>query len=305
MIEGFDVSRWQSPGLWGWEALKKSSVKFMIARASYGSGFADPNFIKFAELIRGSGLVFGAYHFFRQVQSPELQMELFQRQLDKVGGLREGNLFPVLDLEDNRANGDGPAGISMSRGGRLVAERWRDKYGGVILYYSSYFPQVVTALNDWINEDGYYHWLADYSRLPGQPRHPYTKEWYIHQPKAQAVPEYAGGRVKVDYNVINPDKDFYDMTIGGNLEKDKVLGEPYMNEIELSTTAGVKRALNLLGCGRPSLLENSVRDNAYYAVVGFFQGGTVDSDGAPLNVDGDVGPKTKQAIMSALADLRK
>src|SRR5574341_614672 len=94
LTEGFDVSKWQNPKKWNWAALKARGVKFMVARASYGKGLADPTFVRYAELIRANGIVFSAYLFYRQIHSVEEQLALFERQLSLVGGLQNGDMFP-------------------------------------------------------------------------------------------------------------------------------------------------------------------------------------------------------------------
>ncbi len=217
MNELLDVSKWQDPSKFDWAALKKRGVTGMIARASYGKNTADSRFVAFAERIRAEGLVFGAYHFYRQTHSVEEQMATFNRQLDAIGGLQPGDFFPVLDMEHNGANGDGaPKAKLWNRACDEIGDAWKAEYGGCILYYSSFFPEWLGAkagwdrgdpIDDWtwMLEPGYRHWLADYSCDPGSPRGPYSPRWHIHQPKPRKVPEYHSGKAEVDYDVMNPD----------------------------------------------------------------------------------------------------
>lgn len=222
MLKGFDVSKWQNPETfewgdphkWDWSGLEADpDIKFMIARASYGKNTADEDFTEFAKLIRANGLVFGAYHFYRQVHSVEEQLALFDRQLEAVGGFEKGDLFPVLDMEHNGTNGDGrPKPSHFSESCRRIAEAWREEYGGCILYYSSFFPEWLSVrtkpeLTAWMKELGYYHWLADYDRDPGNPRTPYTDVWALHQYKPEPTKWYDSNAV-IDQNVVNPDVDF-------------------------------------------------------------------------------------------------
>lgn len=225
MIRGYDVSHHQDPKKWDWE-LKD---KFMIARASYGKGTPDKNFVEFAQLIRDNGLVFGAYHFYRQVHSVEEQLALFDRQLDLVDGLQSGDLYPVLDMEHNGVHGDGaPKATLFSESCRRIAEAWRYEYGGCILYYSSYFPEWLRR-PAWMKEDGYYHWLADYNRDAGNPRTPYTDQWHMHQFKPQPTRWYNNGIGVIDQNVVNPAVNFDELRIKDTLEEsvteDAVEGE--------------------------------------------------------------------------------
>jgi GH25 family lysozyme M1 (1,4-beta-N-acetylmuramidase) len=105
MIHGIDVSSWQNPAKFDWPALAKSG-KFLIARASYGKK-PDKTFTRYAALCREHGVVFGAYLFYRQTQTVTDQFAVWNRQLDAIGELLEGDVFPVLDMEENKRNGDG------------------------------------------------------------------------------------------------------------------------------------------------------------------------------------------------------
>lgn len=205
MIQGLDLSHHQSPEKVNWTALK-TGYQFVICRASYGAKGPDRQFVKFAELVRLHGLKFGAYLFYRQTQAVEDQLALFDSQLAKVGGLHAGDFFPVLDIEENNANGDGkPNAAVFNSACRKIADSWRNRYGGAILYYSSFFPSSSLGQDKgaWRYEPGFYHWLADHSKPAGQPRHPDTPIWHIHQMKPRTIPEYAGGREVVDYNVLS------------------------------------------------------------------------------------------------------
>lgn len=212
MLAGFDVSKWQTPSLWDWPALRalnEASPVFIIARATYGSGQLDKHFVEYAQRCKDNGIMFGAYHFYRQTQSVEAQLGAFQKQIDAIGGLHAGNLFPVLDMESNAPNGDGsPNAKVWNRACDEIGDAWKKEYGGCILYYSSYFPDMLGAHKGdtgwhWMKEPGYLHWLADYSVKDGAPRHPYTPDWNLHQPKPRATKLYMKGGAPVDTNFLN------------------------------------------------------------------------------------------------------
>lgn len=200
-MRGIDVSHHQLPDNFNWNGLKAAGIQFIIARASYGKNTADRQFKRFAELARAHGFVFGAYHFYRQVHSVEEQLALFNKQLESIGGLQPGDLFPALDMEDNRANGDGvPNPKIWNRACDEIGDGWKSRYGGAILYYSSYFPEQLNAHKgdkgwEWMRETGYFHWLADWGSPAGSPRTPYTAKWCIHQHRVSRIPEYSGGDV--------------------------------------------------------------------------------------------------------------
>lgn len=243
MIEGFDVSKWQSPEKWNWEALKRRGIKFIVARASYGKGTADPTFVRYAELARQHEIAFGAYHFYRQIHSVEQQLAVFDKQLELIGGLKPFELFPVLDMEENSANGDGrPKPEIFSGACYRIANTLRERYGGVILYYSSYFPEYLRVNKtpdywtaNFKDQSNFRHWLADYNRDPGKPRTPYTDKWHLHQPKPRAVPEYANGSTVVDYDAMNPNvtieqilikQECEDVSVDAKMGEDDTTGRP-------------------------------------------------------------------------------
>jgi glycosyl hydrolase family 25 len=254
MIQGLDLSHWQNPEKMNWSALKAAGYQFIIARANYGKGAADRNFVRFAELARLNGLKFSAYLFYRQIHTVEEQLELFDTQLKKIGGLQPGDLFPALDMEDNSANGDGKpnAGVFNSACFK-IADSWRHKYGGTLLYYSSLFPASWLGLDKgaWRNQPGFYHWLADYSRPVGQPRHPDDPSWHIHQPQPRTIPEYAGGKELVDYDVLSEGTQLVTLTIPETEPTTK-------DETDTSTRPGgadIEHAVEKIGSGTELIAE--------------------------------------------------
>lgn len=295
MIEGFDVSHHQNPSLFDWSGLQTRGIKFLVARATYGKGTADKQFTKFATLTRQHGIHFGAYLFYRQVHSAAEQLELFEQQLAAIGDLQDGDLYPTLDMEDNEANGDGPVNArKFSDDCKRISEVLRKRYGGVILYQSSYFQSYFHRdQREWMKEDGYFNWLADYNKAPGKPRTPYTPQWHIHQPRVRREPEYANGSLDIDYDVINPEKSLNELLIGHK-------AVPVMPSIDVTTTRGKKQALNTLKYSRPPLPENDDDSRSFIAAVGAFQSHNVDPEGLPLDIDGDPGPLTQAALLREL-----
>jgi len=217
-----DVSKWQDPALFEWKAMSAIADQQkaaglppfgVIARASYGASgpnAVDPRFEAFASTTRDAGLRFGAYHFFRQTSGWVDQLALFRARLAAVGGLRPGDFFPVLDLEPNPANGDGPVNATLwNREARAMAEAMVEEWGGCILYMSSYFPEYLGAPDgatwDWINDPAFGTWLADYwgpngATPPGKPRTPYHLRVELHQYDPAPVPWYANGSAPLDVN---------------------------------------------------------------------------------------------------------
>jgi GH25 family lysozyme M1 (1,4-beta-N-acetylmuramidase) len=215
MIRGFDVSKYQAVDQFDWAAMEADEeFQFIVARASYGKGTVDPNFVRFSEKAAEHNLYFGAYHFVRQVHSAAEQLALFERQLSSIAGLEAGaDFYPVLDLEENSRYDGKPKAQLFSDIARTMAEALRAEYGNVILYYSSFFPEWFGAYRAWMVQGGYLHWLADYNKSEGQPRTPYTSHWELHQPKPRTSLFYARDKIVIDHDVLNPTTDLKTLLI--------------------------------------------------------------------------------------------
>jgi GH25 family lysozyme M1 (1,4-beta-N-acetylmuramidase) len=254
-MDGFDVSKWQPPTSWDWAALKAHSDEllethgrrlFIVCRASYGSKTLDKSFPEYAELIRRYGFVLGAYHFYRQTQPVEEQMAAWELQMKAIGGLQPGEMFPVLDMEENTTNGDGPVNKRLwNRACDEIGDAWKARYGGCILYYSSFFPDMLGGRADpqweWMEEEDYYHWLADYGAPEGKPREPYFKA-EIHQPKPQSVLWFAKGKAPVDCDFLAPGVSLETLLIPATLEKPYDDGAPFV-QVEDDPYAALDSAL--------------------------------------------------------------
>jgi lysozyme len=92
---GIDVSRWQ--GNINWAQVAASGQRFAFIKATEGSSLVDPFFSKNWAAAKSSGLLRGAYHFFRPLQDARRQVELFLQ----TAQLEDGDFDPVLDLEVN------------------------------------------------------------------------------------------------------------------------------------------------------------------------------------------------------------
>lgn len=137
-IRGIDVSHYQ--GRIDWENLRNanmgsSPVSFVIIKATEGISLMDDYFNENFYQARRNGLIRGAYHFLTPDVPAKKQAEFFLRQAH----LEEGDLFPVLDIEDERkwqASGLGKADIQR------MALDWLqvvgEHYGVKPIIYSSY-----------------------------------------------------------------------------------------------------------------------------------------------------------------------
>lgn len=98
MPKGIDVSKFQ--GNVDWNRVKNSGVTFAFARAidDRTGTTADPKFERNWDGMKNAGIFRGAYYFFRPRRNPTNAANLF---VSTVGALGEGDLPPVIDIEDD------------------------------------------------------------------------------------------------------------------------------------------------------------------------------------------------------------
>lgn len=96
---GIDVSRWQ--GDIDWRSVADDEhhrTRFAFIKATEGATWTDPSFEINRLAAANAGIRAGFYHFFRATSTVEAQAKHF---LQVIGGaLTEGELPPVLDVED-------------------------------------------------------------------------------------------------------------------------------------------------------------------------------------------------------------
>jgi len=92
--KGIDVSHWQ--GTIDWQKVKGDGIQFAIAKATEGTSFVDPEFAANWAGMKQTGVLRGAYHFFRASSDGVAQAQHF---VQVMGPLADGDLPPVLDLE--------------------------------------------------------------------------------------------------------------------------------------------------------------------------------------------------------------
>ncbi len=94
-VQGVDVSRYQRTI--DWTVLKQEgNVQFAFIKATEGSSYQDPYFESNWEAAREAAVLRGAYHFY----SPHKSALWQARHFIKTVRLRQGDLPPVLDVED-------------------------------------------------------------------------------------------------------------------------------------------------------------------------------------------------------------
>ncbi|MGI8655455.1 MAG: GH25 family lysozyme [Pyrinomonadaceae bacterium] len=95
IIEGIDVSRWQSQV--DYSRVARVGIKYVLCKATQSLHHVDPLFGRNWAGIKAAGLIRGAYHFASPMRPAIEQADFFART---VGALDAGDLPLVLDIED-------------------------------------------------------------------------------------------------------------------------------------------------------------------------------------------------------------
>ena len=98
-VNGVDVSHWQ--GFIDWKAVAGSGTRFVIAKATEGQTYDDPNYSSYKSGATNARLKFGAYHFARP-DTTYNDATIEANHFVDVARLHIGNLIPALDLEAGR-----------------------------------------------------------------------------------------------------------------------------------------------------------------------------------------------------------
>src|SRR5262245_50918479 len=96
-LTGVDVSHHNEAV--NWTKVKASGRTFAFARVSDGISHPDERFATNWSGIKSAGLIRGVYQFFRPSRDPVQQADLLIKKVAAAGGLKPGDLPPVLDLE--------------------------------------------------------------------------------------------------------------------------------------------------------------------------------------------------------------
>jgi hypothetical protein len=199
LVHGFAVSHWQAPDKWDWRKLKASGVELVVARACRGGKIFDNAFARYRLAADTNDIAFGASLTFAPSQSADAQISAYERQFEAVGGLRAGDVLPVLELREEAFLRQR---LTNGAAARRIASFWRRRYGGLIARYSSLFPAWVGAASPnsdwaWLLADGVRHWVVDHGEPAGRPRSTLSPSWQLHQFGTRLLAEYADGAVEV------------------------------------------------------------------------------------------------------------
>jgi GH25 family lysozyme M1 (1,4-beta-N-acetylmuramidase) len=190
-VRGIDVSTYQ--GAISWSKVHGSGVEFAIARATLGTTYSDPTFKTNWAGIKSAGMIRGAYHYFHPDKDATVQADRLVDAINAAGGLKPGDLPPMLDLEV--LNGVSAA-TAVSRAKTFLA-RIEQRTGRRALVYSYvYFFQSTLGNPDL---SAYPLNIADYRGRACPDIPDAFKTWVIWQYTDSATVPGVSGGVDGDY----------------------------------------------------------------------------------------------------------
>ncbi|MES2403745.1 MAG: GH25 family lysozyme [Pseudomonadota bacterium] len=284
LAEGIDVSAYQ-PTV-DWNKVLGGGALFAFIKATEGTGLIDKFFVDHWAKAKASGILRGAYHFFRPAQDAAAQAHHFLDQL-----FDPGELPPVLDVEvaDN---------IPLARiqdGVNAFIDIVAASLARPLIYTSPGFWNPLPTRTDIVSKTDL--WVANWLVHAPMACKGYASWTFWQYANAATVPGIPGA-LNVDANRFN-----------GTLAELHAYSAAYLSALggaappvpppthpppDLTTTLGVQQALNLLGQA-PPLKEDGVRGPKTIAAIEIFQ------KKAGLVQDGVVGPKTQAALRAVLS----
>ena len=187
-VTGVDVSVYQ--GNVDWSQIKGAGRQFAFVRISDGLNSPDSKFAQNWPAMKAAGIVRGSYQFFRPSQDPVLQAQLVLDKLAAAGGLKPGDLPPVLDLES--ADGLAPSVVIAK------AKIWLAKIEAAtkvkpIVYTAAFMSDVIGT-----GFGGYTLWVASYgTTCPTMPSG--WSSWHFWQNADNGSVTGISGNVDTDF----------------------------------------------------------------------------------------------------------
>jgi lysozyme len=170
VLQGADVSSYQ--GTINWAQVKAAGLSFSIAKASEGTGIADPDFQANWSGMKANGIVRGAYHFFHSSDSGATQADYF---LQQVGTFAAGDLPPFLDWEVTDSGDSSATAITEAQN---FINEIQARTGLTTIIYTD--PGFWTGLGNTTQFGAYPSWIANWGvTCPDMPS-PWTN-WLFWQ----------------------------------------------------------------------------------------------------------------------------
>lgn len=151
-VKGVDVSYYQ--GTINWAQVKASGHVYAFARVSDGANYVDSKFATNWPAMKAAGIIRGTYQFFRPGQDPNAQAKLLSDKIKAAGGMKPGDLPPVLDIEVT----DGQSAATIQSRAKTWLATVKKELGIDPIVYTANFmsPSIGTALKS------YTLWVANY-----------------------------------------------------------------------------------------------------------------------------------------------
>ncbi len=201
-IRGIDISSHQQQI--DWERLDRSSIDFILMKATEGGNFKDARFQTNWQQARQRGTIVGAYHFFTFCKSGREQA---QNYIDTVPK-QPGTLPPVIDLEFS--------GNCRSQPTQAQLETELNTFIAIVEKFYRQRP-ILYVTHEFY--DRYLHnryvtqpiWISDFYSFNKLPQLADRKQWLFWQYSERG--RVAGIPTLVDLNVFNGDKTQFDRLV--------------------------------------------------------------------------------------------
>lgn len=189
---GIDISHYQGDVIQ--LMASTDSLHFVIAKATEGTGYIDPDFRSNWREIKDKGLIRGAYHFYRFGDDPVKQAQHFT---DQIKDIEFSDISPIVDVE----------------GGSLGQNISKAKMNTDLMKFLQYLetatkrkPIIYTNTsfsNEYLTNtafSNYQLWLAEYTK--GQPRVPelWKNSGYLLWQKSQNYNDYS---ITTDFDLFH------------------------------------------------------------------------------------------------------
>lgn len=244
MIAGIDVSRWQ--GAIDWTKTKATGVVFAWIKASEGSAWVDPQFKVNAPSAGAQGILWGAYHYFRNDVDPVSQARHFVATVATAG--TPPTLTYALDFEDTTGRVDTRAmEVFAAEVERLTGAR-------PVIYTASWWwtRARLGGTQAWAARLAL--WIADYS--PASVALPATGEWskwtVLQHTSSGDGPKHGATSARIDLNRFDGTRDALLAAVGysqpAGIDTARLWAEARENQaIRLNPDSAIQRAIHGAG----------------------------------------------------------
>jgi GH25 family lysozyme M1 (1,4-beta-N-acetylmuramidase) len=154
---GIDVSDFDD--FVNWQQVRSAGYSFAFAKATEGGTFRADTFPGNWRRMQGSGIIRGAYHFFRPLVNSDTQARNFLDYVASVDPIQHDDLPPALDLE-HFPESVGRQWASISKAERVSrVKEWID----IVENEIKRKPIIYTSFGFW---DGFMSGVRDFSNYP-------------------------------------------------------------------------------------------------------------------------------------------